>query len=220
MMISEYKGMSLGHCLLNPHPASLPLDVQSVGCSINWEHAGRCVLDFIVGGPPEALALPDAAEPVRADELWRTTCFELFLRRPGSEGYLEFNFSPSGQWAAYAFDGYRAGRRNLEIAPILILGPVSGQAALAWETHLLRQGHEAEFARKISKPFDHPAGPVAQFALGVTFDDPGLGDGAPWLAGLSAVIEEAQGALSYWALAHPSDKPDFHHPDSFVLDLP
>ena len=38
--------------------------------------------------------------------------------------------------------------------------------------------------------------------------------------GLSAVIEDAEGSLSYWALAHPSDKPDFHHPDSFILDAP
>ncbi|MDP2763222.1 MAG: DOMON-like domain-containing protein, partial [Brevundimonas sp.] len=38
--------------------------------------------------------------------------------------------------------------------------------------------------------------------------------------GLSAVIEDIDGNLSYWALAHPSDKPDFHHPDSFILDLP
>lgn len=38
--------------------------------------------------------------------------------------------------------------------------------------------------------------------------------------GLSAVIEATDGTLSYWALAHPSDKPDFHHPDSFVLELP
>ncbi len=38
--------------------------------------------------------------------------------------------------------------------------------------------------------------------------------------GLSAVIEEIDGTITYWALAHPSDKPDFHHPDSFVLDLP
>ena len=38
--------------------------------------------------------------------------------------------------------------------------------------------------------------------------------------GLSAVIEMKDGSKSYWALAHPSDKPDFHHPDSFVLDLP
>ncbi|MFL9841300.1 DOMON-like domain-containing protein [Sphingomonas sp. ST-64] len=37
---------------------------------------------------------------------------------------------------------------------------------------------------------------------------------------LSAVIEETDGTKSYWALAHPSDKPDFHHPDGFVLELP
>jgi len=38
--------------------------------------------------------------------------------------------------------------------------------------------------------------------------------------GLSAVIETVDGEMSYWALAHPSDKPDFHHPDSFILELP
>jgi len=37
---------------------------------------------------------------------------------------------------------------------------------------------------------------------------------------LSAVIEARDGIKTYWALSHPSDKPDFHHPDSFVLDLP
>ena len=38
--------------------------------------------------------------------------------------------------------------------------------------------------------------------------------------GLSAVIEEASGRRSYWALAHPPGAPDFHHPDCFVLELP
>jgi len=38
--------------------------------------------------------------------------------------------------------------------------------------------------------------------------------------GLSAVIEDVDGNLSYWALAHPPGKPDFHHPDSFALTLP
>jgi hypothetical protein len=37
--------------------------------------------------------------------------------------------------------------------------------------------------------------------------------------GLSAVIETLDGAISYWALAHPAEKPDFHHPDSFILTL-
>jgi hypothetical protein len=38
--------------------------------------------------------------------------------------------------------------------------------------------------------------------------------------GVSAVIEAADGGLSYWALAHPADRPDFHHPDAFTLLLP
>ena len=38
--------------------------------------------------------------------------------------------------------------------------------------------------------------------------------------GLSCVIEHRDGGFSYWALIHPSAKPDFHHPDSFVLELP
>ena len=46
-----------------------------------------------------------------------------------------------------------------------------------------------------------------------------LPPGAEMLA-LSAVIEAEDGQKSYWALAHPSDKPDFHHPQSFVLELP
>jgi hypothetical protein len=49
---------------------------------------------------------------------------------------------------------------------------------------------------------------------------PDLPSDAPWLLGLSAVIEEMNGRLSYWALAHPPGKPDFHHADCFALELP
>ncbi len=38
--------------------------------------------------------------------------------------------------------------------------------------------------------------------------------------GLSAVIEETDGTKSYWALAHPPGKPDFHHPSCFTITLP
>jgi hypothetical protein len=37
---------------------------------------------------------------------------------------------------------------------------------------------------------------------------------------LSAVIEETDGTKSYWALAHPPGKPDFHHPTCFAATLP
>ncbi len=38
--------------------------------------------------------------------------------------------------------------------------------------------------------------------------------------GLSTVIEDTDGVKSYWALAHPPGKPDFHHSDGFALLLP
>ena len=41
-----------------------------------------------------------------------------------------------------------------------------------------------------------------------------------WRVGLTAVVEEKSGRKSYWALAHPPAKPDFHHPDCFALELP
>jgi hypothetical protein len=37
--------------------------------------------------------------------------------------------------------------------------------------------------------------------------------------GLSAVVEDTEGVLSYWALRHPAGKPDFHHTDAFALPL-
>lgn len=36
---------------------------------------------------------------------------------------------------------------------------------------------------------------------------------------LAAVIESEDGTLSYWALRHPAERPDFHHPDSFAIEL-
>ena len=41
----------------------------------------------------------------------------------------------------------------------------------------------------------------------------------PWDYGLTAVIEEEGGIKSYWAMAHPPEKPDFHDPACFVAAL-
>ena len=55
------------------------------------------------------------------------------------------------------------------------------------------------------------------WALGATI---ALPSDENWDLGLSAVLEERDGTKSYWALAHPSGKPDFHHPDCFIARLP
>jgi hypothetical protein len=56
----------------------------------------------------------------------------------------------------------------------------------------------------------------AEANLGVI---PGLANAA-WQLNLTAVIEEPGGRKSYWALAHPAGRPDFHNPDCFALELP
>jgi hypothetical protein len=47
-----------------------------------------------------------------------------------------------------------------------------------------------------------------------------LDPAADWALAVSTVIEDADGQVSHWALVHPSPFPDFHHAQSFVLDLP
>ena len=93
------------------HPDHPPLDVTSIG--VECRHEGeRWHFRYLVEGAAR-LVLPDRAEPGRADDLWQTTCFEAFV---GGEGltYREYNFAPSGEWAAYAFDSSREGMRNAD----------------------------------------------------------------------------------------------------------
>lgn len=90
---------------LKPHSAFQPAKVT--GVSVRWTRLpdGRLMLRYRVDGC-ESLRVPPFRGHGRADELWKTTCFELFLY-DGEGRYREFNFSPSGQWALYGFEGYR-----------------------------------------------------------------------------------------------------------------
>jgi hypothetical protein len=207
-----------GHPLV-PHPQTPPCAVPGVFCTYVWKNAGEWRFDFIVPVAPSLLKLPAAAPAQRTDELWLHTCFELFLLDPESGTYREFNFAPSGQWAAYSFEKYREERQPLEVAAPHILSTDPGQFALAMETRLRRLGLDDDSIRLLadaSPTLDEPV----QFALSAGLEDPSRADGRPLLAGLSAIIEEADGTRSYWALAHPPGEPDFHHPDCFALELP
>ena len=64
---------------------------------------------YYIRGDIARLRVAPAQAPVRRDELWRTTCFEAFVMTEGDSRYREFNFAPSGAWAAYAFSRYRQG---------------------------------------------------------------------------------------------------------------
>ncbi len=68
---------------------------------------GNLCLRYELTGDPAQLRIPFPQLPEMADGLWQHTCFEAFIAVEGDDRYHEFNFSPSGQWAAYAFSGYR-----------------------------------------------------------------------------------------------------------------
>ena len=93
------------------HPAHSPGAITSVDAYVTRATNGL-MLSYTVTGDIDELVLPAKSEPGRAEDLWQTTCFELFLRGDGP-AYREYNFSSSGEWAAYAFDSHREGRREI-----------------------------------------------------------------------------------------------------------
>lgn len=99
--------------LLYRHPETPPGVVTEIDAELDRIEDGA-VARFRVNGDPSCLRIPASAEPARADELWRTTCCELFVAGLDGPEYLEFNLSPSGQWAAYRFSDYRAGMVGLD----------------------------------------------------------------------------------------------------------
>ena len=100
-------------------------------------------------------------------------------------GYREFNFSPSGEWAVYAFRGYRDGDElGIELTPEIVVRRTEDRLEL-----------DAEISQDL------------------------LPSGRPLRLGLSVVVEDTDGVLSYWALRHPPGKPDFHHTDAFASQL-
>jgi len=79
-----------------------------------------CKAEFWLDGYVPAIVLPPHVDPERRDNLWQTTCFEIFWQPLGDTAYREFNLSPSGCWAAYDFDSYRTGMRDAPVEGINI----------------------------------------------------------------------------------------------------
>jgi len=168
------------------HPQSLSRAVRAIEVTVAATASGSLILAFALAGDLSALRIPEPRTPRRMDGLWRHSCFEVFVTAGEDPGYREFNFSPSSEWAAYTFRGYRdGGEPQLELDPGIVVR---------------RSGDRLELDAEIAS-YCLPPGPSLRL-------------------GLSAVVEAADGMLSYWALRHPPGKPDFHHTDAFALQLP
>jgi hypothetical protein len=175
--------------LLTRHPDSQCFAASQIEVRIERPHAESLLLSYVVTGAINDIRLPPAAAPARGDELWRHTCFEAFVCAASDAAYYEFNFAPSKRWAAYRFTSYRSG---MSVAAEISGPPISLQASLdacALQTSL-----------DLAALSSLPRVPT-------------------WRLGLSAIIEDTSGRMSYWALAHPPGKPDFHHEICFAYEL-
>ena len=92
-----------------------------------------CEARFRLEGGVDRIVLPEAGPSVRTDDLWKTTCFEIFWQPIGGTNYREFNLSPSGRWAAYDFDTFREGMRDAPVDAISLstaMGASNGSGEL------------------------------------------------------------------------------------------
>jgi len=170
------------------HPHSPSRVARTVAVEATRTAHGKLSLHYALHGDVARMNVPPPAPARSGWKLWRRTCCEVFVRA-GGESYHEFNFSPSGEWAAYAFMGYREGSSLTDAA----LNP-----QIAVES---RDGRLDLYAL-VDPPRLSPTYMRGRLHLG-----------------LAVIIEEDTGGMSYWALKHASGKPDFHHRDAFALAL-
>ncbi len=171
------------------HPATPSEAVHGIETRVGWTDGGALAFTHILKGDLTRLRIPPPGRAQRADRLWRHACFEAFISVKGEREYYEFNFAPSGEWSVYAFSNYRASAPLTEKIP-------------APEIAVRRAEESLELDAVVS----------VVGALGIR-------PGASLKLALAAVIEDERGGFSYWALKHAAGKPDFHHFDSFALEL-
>lgn len=133
--------------------------IKAVTASITPTEIG-CEAAFRLDGDISKIVIPPRADLERKDNLWKTTCFEIFWQPIGQPGYVEFNLSPSGQWASYDFDRFREGMRD---------APVDAISISRAHSHL-SPGGEGELELKADIAANLPA--PAQVALNAIVEHP------------------------------------------------
>jgi hypothetical protein len=178
------EGARLGTHTLICHPDTPPRGITRVEARVVGIQGEWLRLRWRIDGVG-SLVVPSFAGKGRADDLWKTTCFEAFLQPQGGTAYVELNLSPSERWNAYDFVAYREGMAERPFPREPDCSLRMGQAMAIFDAAI----------------------PVSAL--------PPL----PWRYGLTAVLEEQGGVLSYWAIAHQTGKPDFHDAACFAGEL-
>ena len=101
------------------HPDCKPGPITEVTANLR-PTAQSCEVEFRLRGDVSAIKIPAHTPPERMDNLWKTTCFEIFWQPDGGTYYREFNLSPSSRWACYDFDDFRENSRDAPVHAIAI----------------------------------------------------------------------------------------------------
>ncbi|QFT77863.1 DOMON-like domain-containing protein [Erythrobacter sp. THAF29] len=136
--------------------------IRAVTASIAPTSAG-CEAEFRLDGRVDGIVIPKPAASVREDNLWKTTCFEIFWQPIGGTFYREFNLSPSGKWACYDFDSFREGMRDAPVEAIAVSCSHSGDELVLKASIAAELPDPAQVA--LNAIVEHPDGGLQFWAL-------------------------------------------------------
>lgn len=166
-------------CPLICHEETPAAAVKSIEIAAELHANGRLWLRYHLNCHLDSLETGHPEPPERRDGLWQTTCFEAFVRVGESESYLEFNFAPSSEWAAYHFTGYRQGMAELCIqTPEIGLDASETHFALEADIRLPPDFRGTPLAVAICAVIEETGGTKSYWALRHPAGDPDFHDRA------------------------------------------
>lgn len=169
------------------HPEFPSAAVFAITVDAERRSGGFLALRFRIDGDLDGVAWPQFDGPVeRADELWRHTCFEAFVGSVDGAGYCEFNFAAM-RWAAYRFDSYREGMRDLK--DVENRGMWASDAGRAERQFLARDLDNAlEWRLGLSAVIEATDGTKSYWALAHAPGPPDFHNPVTWTARLPAIV--------------------------------
>ncbi|MBN2801686.1 MAG: hypothetical protein JXR91_01195 [Deltaproteobacteria bacterium] len=122
---------------------------------------------------------------LRTDELWKHTCFEIFIGTEDSDEYWEFNFSTSGKWNCYHFDNYRKEMTQEPDTALLMFSAIQDNQDALFNIKVKLPKNLANKNKLLSSP-----------------------------AVIVESIQNGMRNFEYYASSHKNNKPDFHRKDA------
>lgn len=171
------------HIIKNNSNTYLKLNINYIGSIENIE----LFSSLLNGGENQITIKP------RANELWKITCIEFFIKSTSEKKYWEFNISPLGFWNFYELDDYRSNLNESSLCePVQFTFSVIKNQNLTFNLLI-----------NINSLINYYPYIIQNGLLSIT-----------------SVIRWKNNTTSYLALKHAENKPDFHSDIGFFISIP